>query len=79
MDDVGQLLEHLRQGFLEEMPVRVQKIEYEVMMSENTASYDELYRMLHSLKGTAGSYSYHDITKVAHSMEDVLLALIKKR
>lgn len=78
MDDVGQLLEHLREGFLEEMPVRVQKIENEVMLSENTALYDELYRMLHSLKGTAGSYSYLDITKVAHSMEDVLLALIKR-
>lgn len=78
MDDIGQLLEHLREGFLEEMPVRVQSIEDKVMSSENTASYDELFRMLHSLKGTAGSYSYLDITKVTHSMEDVLLALLKK-
>ena len=78
MDDVGQLLEHLREGFLEDMPLRVQKIEAEVMLSEKVSSYDELFRMVHSLKGTAGSYSFYEITKIAHGMEDVMLALLKK-
>lgn len=61
------------------MPARVNKIEDEVMSSENTESYDELFRMVHSLKGTAGSYNFHVITKIAHSMEDVMLALMQQK
>ena len=78
-DSVSDILEHLREVFLDDMPARVNKIEDEVMSSENTESYDELFRMVHSLKGTAGSYNFHVITKVAHNMEDVMLALMQQK
>lgn len=75
---VADLLDNLRENFLEDLPLRVNLIEDEVMASQNADSYDELFRMVHSLKGSAGSYNYHEITKIAHSMEDVMLSLMQK-
>ena len=78
MSDVNDILEHLREGFLDDMPARINKIEDEVMSSNHVNSYDELFRMVHSLKGTAGSYNYHVFTKIAHSMEDAMQFLMQK-
>ena len=75
---VSNILEHLREVFLDEMPARVDKIEDEVMSSKDASTYDELFRMVHSLKGSAGSYNFHVITKVAHAMEDVMQALMNQ-
>lgn len=77
-DSVSDILEHLREAFLEDMPTRVDKIEDEVMSSKNADSYDELFRMVHSLKGTAGSYNFHTLTKISHCMEDTMEALMKR-
>lgn len=76
---VTELLEHLREGFLDDMPERIIRIEDEVMSSRDAGSYDELFRIVHSLKGSAGSYNFHEITKIAHGMEDVMLALMEKK
>ena len=76
---VADLLEHLRVGFLDDMPERIVKIEDGVMSSRDAESYDELFRMVHSLKGTAGSYNFHEITRIAHGMEDVMLALMERK
>lgn len=78
-DSVSDILEHLREEFLDDMPSRVSKIEDEVMSSENAENYNELFRMVHSLKGTAGSYNFHVLTKIAHDMEDVMLALMQRK
>jgi len=78
MNDVNDILEHLRRGFLDDMPARINKIEDEVMSSNRVNSYDELFRRVHSLKGTAGSYNYHVITKIAHSMEDAMQFLMQR-
>lgn len=75
---VTDLLEHLREGFLDDLPSRVDAIEDEVMASKESDSYDELFRMVHSLKGSAGSYDFHVVTKIAHDMEDVMLALMQR-
>lgn len=77
-NSVADILEHLREGFLEDMPLRIDKIEKQVMSSESANRYDELFRMVHSLKGTAGSYNFHVITKIAHNMEDVMLSLMQQ-
>jgi len=76
---VSDILEQLRESFLDDLPSRVNEIEDEVMSSKNTDSYDKLFRMVHSLKGSAGSYSFHEVTKIAHSMEDVMLALMSRK
>ena len=78
MSDVSDLLEHLREDFLDDLPARVNLIEDEVMSSKNTDSYDELFRMVHSLKGSAGSHNFYVVTKIAHDMEDVMLTLMQR-
>jgi len=75
---VADLLEQLREGFIADLPARIDEIEDEVMSSKDSDSYDKLFRMVHSLKGSAGSYNYHVVTKIAHSMEDVMLALMQR-
>lgn len=77
-ESVAELLEHLREGFLDDLPARVNEIEDEVMSSKDSDTYDKLFRMVHSLKGSAGSYNFHVVTKVAHSMEDVMLAFMQR-
>ena len=72
------LLEHLREGFLDDLPVRINKIEDEVMSMKELDTYDELFRMVHSLKGSAGSYDFHVMAKIAHCMEDVMLVLMQR-
>ena len=78
MSDVLDILENLREGFLDDLPARINIIEKEVMASKEVDTYDELFRMVHSLKGSAGSYNFHIITKIAHDMEDVMLALMQR-
>lgn len=75
---VSEILDQLRDSFLEELLARIDLIEAEVMASKDNDSYDELFRIVHSLKGSAGSYNFHVITKIAHDMEDVMLALMQK-
>jgi len=75
---ISEMLDKLREGFLEDLPVRINKIESEIMSSQDTDAYDELFRMVHSLKGSAGSYNFHELTKIAHNMEDVMLFLMQK-
>ncbi len=78
MSDVLDILENLREGFLDDLPARINLIEQEVMASKETDTDDELFRMVHSLKGSAGSYNFHVITKIAHDMEDAMLTLMQK-
>lgn len=75
---VTDLLEQLSEGFLDDLPNRVNEIEDEIISSKNSDSYDELFRIVHSLKGSAGSYGFHVVTKIAHSMEDVMLTLVQR-
>ncbi len=79
MSDVLDILENLREGFLDDLPARINIIEKEIMASKEADTYDELFRMVHSLKGSAGSYNFHIITKIAHDMEDVMLALMQRK
>lgn len=74
------LLHELRLGFLEELPERLDDIESLVLnleqdqASSNNAHpvYDELYRHIHSLKGSAGTHGIPVISLISHQFEDVL-------
>ena len=76
---VTDLLDNLREGFLDELPGRIDLIEGEVMAAHDSDSYDELFRMVHSLKGSAGTYNFQLVTKIAHDMEEVMLALMQRQ
>lgn len=71
-----QALMQLRQGFLNELPERVNALEDLVLQLRNKSYYldtfDELYRRVHSLKGSGGTYAMPAITHICHSLEDWL-------
>lgn len=76
---LAEKLDKLREGFLEELPSRVDFIEDDVLSLKNNESHDELFRKVHSLKGSAGTHGFQIITKIAHHMEDEMLRLVQKK
>lgn len=75
---VDELLAHLQADFLGELGERIDKLEDLTMAFEKDgatrADFDALYRGVHSLKGTAGTFGFPIISAVCHAYEDYLNA-----
>ncbi|MDH5301117.1 MAG: Hpt domain-containing protein [Gammaproteobacteria bacterium] len=75
------LLDELRQGYITALPSKVEDIELHCLAMEKSDDYAEhyaeLYRAVHSLKGSGGTYGYHIISGICHQMEDWLTTLEK--
>ncbi len=71
-----QLLLQLKQGYLEELPSRCDDIENLLlrMASESKGGevYDEVYRGVHSIKGSAGTHGIPFVSTICHYFEDHL-------
>lgn len=65
------LLAEMQAGFLDELPERCDRIERSVMALERQQSdaFNELYRQVHSLKGTGGMFGVPVITTICHQFE----------
>jgi len=78
MDIAQNLLFQLRQIYLSEIPERADELEELVLEMENSGitsdRYNDLFRRIHSLKGSGGTYGAHIITAVCHCFEDYLTA-----
>ena len=79
-----QLLQKLKESFLDELAERCNEMELLVLAlaSPEFASkddvldnYDELYRKIHSLKGSAGTHGVPLISTICHHFEDRLTFL----
>ncbi len=74
-----QLLRQLQANYLAELPERVSQLEQMAMglgdEGDFTERFNEFYRKVHSLKGTAGTYGVHIVTKICHQLEERLNAL----
>ena len=70
------MLLQLRKDFLDEIPERFHSLENLLLQMEkkgsDTESFNEVYRIVHSLKGSGGSYGFHIITTICHQLEDLL-------
>ncbi|MDQ6992243.1 MAG: Hpt domain-containing protein [Mariprofundus sp.] len=77
--DIQAILTGLRDKFLLDLPERLNDIEDAVMAMEDEATavtaFDELYRNIHSLKGSGGTHGLHIITSICHQMEDSVAEL----
>jgi len=70
------LLSTLRTNFLAEIPERCENIEENILALESqksfTEAFNDLYRSIHSLKGSGGTMGLPIITAISHQFEDML-------
>jgi chemotaxis protein histidine kinase CheA len=70
------VLRALRATFLAELPERCDRLEQAVLALEAGESvesvYEELFRNVHSLKGTGGTFGLQIITNICHQFESYL-------
>lgn len=75
---IDELLAHLQADFLGELAERIDTLEGLTMAFEKggfaQTDFDALYRVAHSLKGTAGTFGFTIISAVCHAYEDYLNA-----
>jgi two-component system, chemotaxis family, sensor kinase CheA len=69
----------LLEAFHEEVAHRLDEMEAALLAiesgSRDTGMTDLLFRNVHTIKGTAGMFGLHDVTAVAHAVEDILAVL----
>ncbi len=76
-DKVQDLLKELRLSFLSELPERLDGLEQLLLKLEGGGagahdSFDALYRGVHSIKGSGGTFGLHVISSICHELEDYL-------
>ncbi len=73
-DQAQKLLQQLRKEYLSELSQQCDEIENLVLslISSFQESYAELYRRVHSMKGSAGTHGVTVITTICHNFEEQL-------
>ncbi len=70
------MLQKLQQTFLNELPERCDRIESGILALGkaplNQEKFNELYRNVHSLKGSGGTYGLGIITTICHQLENFI-------
>jgi len=76
MEDITELLAQMRLQYIAELPSKLDGIESIILKLSDTVDFnpqfDELYREIHSLKGSAGTHGLHIISTIAHHLENSL-------
>lgn len=74
-DQAQKLLEQIRQGYLAEMPTKCDEIENLVLQLKGCFSetFSDLYRLVHSMKGSAGTHGLNVVSTICHELEDRLV------
>lgn len=70
-DEFSSALAKMRADFVEELPGRCALLEDSVMALEKgaTDAFDELFRQVHSLKGSGGTFGLQIISSICHDLE----------
>ena len=75
-DTFQQMLLQLRNSFLEDIPEKLNRLDQLLVTMEKTGadseSFNEFYRIIHSLKGSGGTFGLQIITTICHQLEDLL-------
>ncbi|WP_455212605.1 Hpt domain-containing protein [Kaarinaea lacus] len=71
-----QMLAALRANFIKDLPKKFDDYEQLILQMKSevdfTEQFDELFRMIHSLKGSAGTHGLQVYTSICHQFEDQL-------
>lgn len=77
-DAFQQMLLQLRNAYLEDIPEKLDRLDQLLVAMESAgvdaSSFNECYRITHSMKGSGGVYGLHIITTICHQLEDILSA-----
>ena len=76
-DKLQMMLRQVRDAFLEEMGERLDKLDNLLLAMEKQGAaseegFNELYRGIHSLKGSGGTHGLHIMSAICHQFEDQL-------
>ena len=78
---IQDVLQKMRINYVANLPRQLDSLEALVMALEKCESYEDryedLYRAIHSLKGTAGTYGIPIITTICRPFEDYLTATLE--
>jgi chemotaxis protein histidine kinase CheA len=74
MSEFDTLLKQLRDEFIAEFPERCDGLEESVLAFEQgrEGSFDDLYRRVHSLKGSGSQFGFSLVTSICHQFESFL-------
>lgn len=76
MEDISRLLAQMRLQYIAELPSKLDETESIILKLSDTHTFselfDELYRHIHSLKGSAGTHGLHMLSTIAHHLENSL-------
>jgi chemotaxis protein histidine kinase CheA len=76
MDTFQALLASMREAFLDELPERCGNFDALILCLETSPddreAFNELYRGVHSLKGSGGTHGLSTITTICHQLENLL-------
>lgn len=78
-NSINELLEALKAEYLGTLPERISEIESLVLGLPDDTDIEDLLRVVHSLKGAAGTHGFHVFTKICHQMEDMMRELINSQ
>lgn len=77
------LLHGMRESFLDELAERCDRLESMILTLENLPgdqeAFNELYRGVHSLKGSGGTHGLGIITAICHQLENFLTDVASKK
>lgn len=80
LDAFKLILEEMKRAFIDELPERCNLIEHLCLNLEKNYSkdtYDDIFRHVHSLKGSGGTHGVLIVTTVCHQLENKLSELQK--
>ena len=67
-----EILEQLKKEYIDELPSKIEEIETLVIGLDKQDNYEEIYRLVHSLKGSGGTYGLQIITVICHQLESYM-------
>lgn len=81
MDQVKAMLNALRENYLTDFPSHIDELE-QLLLELERRGYElevcrDLYRRVHSLKGSGGTYGLHVLSDICHPFEDLLSHLLE--